>query len=91
MKNTREHVSFMKSNYFQLIQHITFNNDYQFQQNMKQNNKNTTQNPNILTLYAIFFSSPVALNCKFPDIQLQIPRLANTEYLKGQVRMNRLF
>ena len=58
---------------------------------MKQNNKNIIQNPNILTLYAIFFSSPVALNCKFSDIQLQIPRLANTEYLKEQVRINRLF
>ena len=39
----------MKSNYFQFIQHITFNNN---QQNMKQNSKNVIQNPNFLMLYA---------------------------------------
>ena len=45
--------SFMKLNYFQFIQHITFNNDRQFQpKNMNQNNMNTIQNPNQLTLSA---------------------------------------
>ena len=47
----------MKSNYFQLIKHITFNNNYQLQKNMKQNNKDAIQNTILLTLYANLFSS----------------------------------
>ena len=45
----------MKSGYCQFIQHITFNNDHQFQQIVKEDNKNTIQNPSLLTLYANLF------------------------------------